>query len=228
MQERQVMIAAVRQHLLRAQNRMKSQADKKRSDRQFQVGDSVFLKLQPYIQTSLAPRSNSKLCFKYFGPFTIIDKIGNAAYKLKLPQGTSIHPVFHVLLLKPSSSQVTQVSPTLLDVTDALQVPKQFLQRRLHPHGAGSVAQVLVKWSGLPDDLATWEDADHLKQLFPFAPAWGHAGSQGGGSVNNHHSSAQPTGNKARKSSRKKSVPKRVSGTEWACNMCAKAQRGEE
>lgn len=98
------MIAAVRQHLLRAQNRMKSQADKKRSDRQFQVGDSVFLKLQPYIQTSLAPRSNSKLCFKYFGPFTIIDKIGSAAYKLELPQGTSIHPVFHASLLKPAGS----------------------------------------------------------------------------------------------------------------------------
>jgi hypothetical protein len=228
MQEREVMVAAVRQHLLRARHRMKSQADKRRSDRQFQVGDSIFLKLQPYIQTSLASRSNSKLCFKYFGPFTIIDKIGNAAYKLQLPHGTSIHPVFHVSLLKPASSQVTQVSPSLPDVTDALQVPEQFLQRRLHPRGAGSVAQVLVKWSGLSAELATWEDADHLKQLFPFAPAWGHAGSQGGGSVNNHHSPAQPTGNQARKSNRKKTVPKRVSGPEWACNMCAKAQRGEE
>jgi hypothetical protein len=27
----------------------------------------VFLKLQPYIQLSLAPRANQKLAYKYFG-----------------------------------------------------------------------------------------------------------------------------------------------------------------
>lgn len=171
MQEREVMLSAVRQHLLRAQQRMKLQADKKHSDRQFAIGDSVFLKLQPYVQSSLAPRANSKLCFKYFGPFLIIDKIGAAAYKLKLPVGSSIHPVFHVSLLKPATSTLTQVSPTLPDITDALQVPEQFLQRRMHPRGSGSVAQVLVKWSGISEDLSTWEDIDHPKQLFPFAPA---------------------------------------------------------
>jgi hypothetical protein len=40
---------------------------------------------------------------------------------------------------------------------------------------------MLIKWSGLDDDLATWEDADVIMQRFPGAPAWGHAGSQGGG-----------------------------------------------
>jgi exosome complex RNA-binding protein Rrp4 len=38
----------VQQQLLRAQQRMKSQADKKIMDRSFQVGDSVYLKQQPY------------------------------------------------------------------------------------------------------------------------------------------------------------------------------------
>jgi hypothetical protein len=56
----------VRQHLLRAQDRMKWQADKGRSERVFQVGDRVFLKLQPYVQSSLAPRANQKLAFKCF------------------------------------------------------------------------------------------------------------------------------------------------------------------
>jgi hypothetical protein len=41
----------------------------------------------------------------------------------------------------------------------------------MHPRGSGSVAQVLVKWSGISEDLSTWEDIDHPKQLFPFAPA---------------------------------------------------------
>jgi hypothetical protein len=37
---------------------MKRQADKGRLDRSFDVGDSVFLKLQPYVQSSLAARSS--------------------------------------------------------------------------------------------------------------------------------------------------------------------------
>lgn len=45
----------IKQHLGRAQVRMKRQADKRRSERVFAVGDMVFLKLQPYVQSSLAP-----------------------------------------------------------------------------------------------------------------------------------------------------------------------------
>jgi hypothetical protein len=56
---------------------MKKQADKSRSERSFKVGDEVFLKLQPYVQSSLAPRSN--LSFKYFGLYKIIAKVGQVA-----------------------------------------------------------------------------------------------------------------------------------------------------
>lgn len=52
--ERAVMQDLVHQHLLRAQSRMKRQSDKRRSERSFDVGDWVFLKLQPYVQSSLA------------------------------------------------------------------------------------------------------------------------------------------------------------------------------
>jgi hypothetical protein len=43
------MIALIKQHLSRASLQMKSQADKKRYDHQFEMGDWVFLKLQPYV-----------------------------------------------------------------------------------------------------------------------------------------------------------------------------------
>jgi hypothetical protein len=49
LRERSLVLAAVRQHLLRMQQRMKHQADKHRSERIFSVGDSVFLHLQPYL-----------------------------------------------------------------------------------------------------------------------------------------------------------------------------------
>jgi len=181
MSERQVMIAVVRQHLLRAQQRMKLQADKKRSERSFSVGDMVYLKLQPYVQSSLAPRAHQKLSFRYFGPYKTLEAIGTVAYKLELPPGSSIHPVFHVSLLKPAPPHKSQVSADIPESDFGLQVPELILTRRLHPRQNGAVAQVLVKWSNMDVDLATWEDAEALHQKFPLAPAWGHAGSQGEG-----------------------------------------------
>lgn len=59
-------------------------------------------------------------------------------------------------------------------------VPQRFLQRRLITRGVTAVHQVLVHWSAWPVELATWEDVDYLKQVFPYAPAWGQAVAQGG------------------------------------------------
>ena len=70
LQQREVMINLIQQHLLRTQKWMKLQADKYRTGCQFHVGDWVYLKLQPYVQSSLAPHSNQKLAFKFFGPFS--------------------------------------------------------------------------------------------------------------------------------------------------------------
>ncbi|XP_014754072.1 uncharacterized protein LOC106866060 [Brachypodium distachyon] len=80
--ERAAMQQLIQQHLERAQHRMKRQADKKRSDRTFNVGDWVFLRLQPYIQQSVAQRSSQKLSFRFFGPYQIIKRVGKVSYKL--------------------------------------------------------------------------------------------------------------------------------------------------
>jgi hypothetical protein len=122
---------------------MKSQADKWRTERHFEVGDMVFLKLQPYIQLSLAPRANQKFTFKFFGPFKIISKVGSVAYKLQLPESSSIHLVFHVLQLKkaiPPSVGVAQ----LPFGHSGFQVPKKILQRRMASEGTAGFSQVLV------------------------------------------------------------------------------------
>lgn len=105
LEERSVMQSLIQQHLSRAQIRMKRQADKHRCERQFTVGDSVYLKLQPYVQSSLAKHANQKLSFCFFGPFKILEKISAVAYKLQLSPSSAIHPVFHVSQLKASHGQ---------------------------------------------------------------------------------------------------------------------------
>jgi ribosomal protein L21E len=75
---------------------MKQTTDKHRRMQEYQVGERVLLKLRPYAQSSLVNRPYPKLAFKYFGPYTVLEMIGNAAYKLELLEESQIHPVFHI------------------------------------------------------------------------------------------------------------------------------------
>jgi hypothetical protein len=181
LEDRELMHSLIKQHLSRAQERMKRQADKGRSERSFSVGDKVYLKLQPYVQSSLARRANNKLAFRFFGPFTVCQKLGPVAYKLDLPPATLIHPVFHVSQLKATVGS-HQVSPLFSSEFQGLQVPFKILQRRWST-GSHPTEQVLVQWSHLPIELATWEPLVQLQQQFPRAPVWGQPGSKEGGIV---------------------------------------------
>ena len=143
LQDRQVVVESVRQHLLRAQQRMKQLADKHRTERTFDVGELVFLKLQPYVQSSVVHRANHKLAYKYYGPYKIVGRIGEVAYKLELPEGSRIHPVFHISQLKKVVAPTCPISSTLNSVTSHLQIPISVLERRVRQKGKRTVALVL-------------------------------------------------------------------------------------
>jgi hypothetical protein len=94
-----------------------------------------FLKPQPYVQSSLAPCAHQKLAFKYFGSYMIIDKIGHVAYKLKLPDACSIHPIFHVCHLKKMVSPNRAVASTLPHNSFVHQFPEAVLDTHMLRRG---------------------------------------------------------------------------------------------
>ncbi|GJY50086.1 putative mitochondrial protein [Tanacetum coccineum] len=105
--DRDDMLKLIRHNLHKAQDRMRQQANSKRRDISFEVGDYVFLKIQPYRQRSLAKRRYEKLSPRFFGPYRITRKVGPVAYKLDLPPESRIHPIFHVSMLKPANGPIS-------------------------------------------------------------------------------------------------------------------------
>jgi hypothetical protein len=135
------------------------------------------------VQSSLAPRANQKLSFKYFGPFQVLQRIGTVSYKLDLSASSLVHHVFHVSQLKKVVGSHTPVSTQLLSEASQFEVPEKVLQHHIVSKGVKHVHQALIRWLSSPASLATWEDLIALKQRFLDAPAWGQVGTVGGGNV---------------------------------------------
>ena len=149
---------------------MKQGADWKRLDVEFQVGDMVFLKLQPCRQYTAFKHAYHKLASRFFGPYPILQWIGQVAYKLELPKGACIHPVFHVSLLKNYVGDNKEVSlelPLVADDKAVLLEPTRILDTRWVKQGKRFIMEHLVQWHCLPAKKATWKNAQMLQQQFP-------------------------------------------------------------
>ncbi|OIS95756.1 hypothetical protein A4A49_58682 [Nicotiana attenuata] len=149
---------------------MKMQVDKGKTNRSYQVGDWVFIKLQPYRQLSLKNHAYQKTSTKFFCPFQIISKVGPVAYTLALPPYSKIHITFHVSLFKKKlRAHTTSVALPVVhsDSGHVLLEPEAIMDRRLTKKYGKAIAQVLVKWMNVAPEDNTWEDLRDFKLKFP-------------------------------------------------------------
>jgi hypothetical protein len=147
---------------------MKQQADQHRSERSFEVGDWVFLRLQPYKQMSLKQaKKDNKLSPKYYGPYKVLQKIGTMAYKLELPASSRVHPVFHVSCLKKvigDKIPVQTIFPELDEEGKIILEPEAITDTRIRQLGNRSISEYLIKWRKLSAKDSTWEDESFIQK----------------------------------------------------------------
>ncbi|XP_071906072.1 uncharacterized protein [Coffea arabica] len=143
-------VKLVRQRIQTAQSRQKSYADNRRKDLEFTVGD---MKLQP----------------RFVGPYKIIQRVGNVAYKLELPPSLSrIHNVFHVSMLKkyhPDPSHVLQ--PENIEIDETLtyeERPVKLLDRKVKELRNKQIPLVKVLWKNHGVEEATWEVEETIRE----------------------------------------------------------------
>jgi hypothetical protein len=168
--DRQQLLTKLKENLAQAQARMKKYADLKRSERTLELGDMVYIKMQPYRMAAFGIRQAIKLTSKFYGPFRVTERVGKLAYRLQLPDGVKIHPVFHVSQLKKHLGDKVVPEPGLPLITEDGRIkmePHQVLQTRSLPRSGVLVTQWLIEWTNLPPADASWEDANFIKTIFP-------------------------------------------------------------
>ena len=139
--QRGELIVALRANLEKAQHRMKAVANRHRRHVEFEVGNLVLLKLQQYRQYSVAKPLSSKLARRFFGPYEVLERIGQVAYRLRLPEGSRVHNVFHVSLLRPFvegvSPEATVLSPLFAGGRSVSRPLKWVASRKSHSLARG-------------------------------------------------------------------------------------------
>ena len=148
---------------------MQLYANKNRTDKEFAVGDWVYLKLQPFKQQSIPNSAFHILVAHFYGPYKIVERVGKVAYKLELLAQARIHNVFRISLLKRHHGDclVSTALPSF-DFNDQLELkPIDILPRRIKKRRNRPITKVLIHWQHTTPKEATWHEVHKLKQQFP-------------------------------------------------------------
>ncbi|KAJ9542239.1 LOW QUALITY PROTEIN: hypothetical protein OSB04_028745, partial [Centaurea solstitialis] len=168
--DRDMMLDEIKMNLLKAQFRMKQQTDLSRKDVSFKSGEWAFLKLRPYRRKSLVMGNNPILLARFYGPYRVLEQIEKVAYRLDLSDTARIHPVFHVSQLRKAvgNYSVSPYFPPQISEDLVLQaIHEDVLDIRRLSNGDVGQFEVLVKWEGMSEFEASWENLDALLHQFP-------------------------------------------------------------
>lgn len=164
-------VALIQERMKTAQSRQKSYADVRRRSLKFAIGDHVFVKIAP-LKGVMRFGKKGKLSPRYIGPFEILERIGERAYRLALPPDLDkVHNVFHVSMLRKymsNPSHVLRHEP--LDIMTDLsyqELPVQILDRKVKVLRNKEICIVKVLWRNHVLEEATWELEEEMKQRYP-------------------------------------------------------------
>ncbi|XP_062085889.1 uncharacterized protein LOC133791996 [Humulus lupulus] len=155
------------------QSRQKSYADLGRRHVEFEVGDHVFLRVTPRKGIMVSRfGTKGKLSPRYVGPFEILDRVGNVAYRVALPSSLSgVHNVFHV---SQRRKYVSDLSHMLSYETLGLQEDLSFdehsvkiLDQKDKVLRKKTISLVKVMWRNNVIEEATWELESYMLQQYP-------------------------------------------------------------
>ncbi|XP_060210605.1 uncharacterized protein LOC132637551 [Lycium barbarum] len=136
-------------------------ADQKVRDFELGVGEQVFLKISP-MKGVMPFGKTCKVSPRYLGPFEILHRVRDVAYKLTLPPGLStVQPVFHVSMLNKyhfDGSYIVHSDSVLLDENLAYEEePIAILDRQVQKLRPKEIAYVKVQCKHHLIEEATWE-----------------------------------------------------------------------
>ena len=91
------------------------------------------------------------------------------AYKLKLLEGSRVHPIFHVSLLKKGVGKYQEEDelPDMVEEYSDLYEPEAALATWNVRKQEEVVKRVLIHWNGKIVEEATWEDELMIRSQFP-------------------------------------------------------------
>ncbi|GJX58583.1 putative reverse transcriptase domain-containing protein [Tanacetum coccineum] len=170
-QETTEKIVQIKQRMQAARDRQKSYADLKRKPMEFQVGDKVMLKVSPW-KGVVCFGKRGKLNPRYVGPFKVLGKVGEVAYKLELPEELSrVHNTFHVSNLKKCYADKPLAVPLDgLHFDDKLQFaeePVEIMDHEVKQLKQSRIPLVKVRWNSKRGPEFTWEREDQFKKKYP-------------------------------------------------------------
>nr|GEX50711.1 putative reverse transcriptase domain-containing protein [Tanacetum cinerariifolium] len=164
-------IIQIKSRIQATRDRQKSYADLKRKPMDFQVGDRVMLKVSPW-KGVVRFGKRGKLNPRYIGPFKVLSKVGDVAYRLELQQQLSrVHNTFHVLNLKKCLSDESLVIPLdelrIDDKLHSVEEPVEIMDRKIKQLKRSRIPIIKVRWNYKRGPEFTWEREDQFNQKYP-------------------------------------------------------------